>query len=203
MKFDQKSAIDGSNFGSSYIDESGNYDGKIITAHRVITGEYTRINIVFENTDGQTAKVKIPIFGPNGQMFGRDIIQSAMGLLRISEITYIPDGQNGDKIPDLCGKPISVSIQKELYINAEGKEKWSLHLLRFFHPQTHKSFSETIKNCEAKAWTKVPTDKDKRSKVADTSFNFGANVTSPRNDPQLDSMFGSLSQESLPWESKK
>lgn len=190
MKFNQQSAINGANFGTSYIDESGNYEGKIVSCHKVVSGDYTKFRIQVENKNGQTTRSFLPISGPDGDMFGKDLIMSLMGILHISELNYVPDGENGERVPELCGKPIAFSLQKDIYTNKEGVEKFNMNLIRFFNPQTFCTYSETCEKKPPEIWKKPVADKVRKQKSVDTSFGYGANANVKVGSKE----------EKMPWE---
>lgn len=173
MKFDHNAALEGSQENKTYITDSGNYEVTILDAIRLETQRYLRYDIQVITNDDKISNLRIFVENEKGNIFGYNIFQSLLGILKINELTYKVEGDD-QKVPLLKGRKIGVALQKEYYYGNDGQEKWRLNTRRFFHMPTHKTYTEIVNNTEAKSWDYVYNDK--HSKKQDASYDYNTNV---------------------------
>jgi hypothetical protein len=174
FSFNQEAASDANNGGKG-ISASGFYDVTINEAQYIEQNTNNNLKKVvefsLETEDGKTANfVQLMLWTQNkGDHYQAKQLHALLGLLRLNGVTT---SKIGDKtvFGTLTGKRITVGLQKELYTNKNGEEKYKFNVVGFCDLGTKQTFDERANNKEAKFYTYEIIDVDKRSS---TSGSFG------------------------------
>jgi hypothetical protein len=154
-----------------YISESGNYVGYIRDAieKKMPTGSKF-FNIKFESDDGlKSDYISICTGKKDGTpAFGAGYISALIGLLKINSIDGV-QVNDGTRYTELIDRRIAIGLQRENYTKKDGYEAYRMNVTHFYHPDTHKTYSETKKNESAKTWESGITEKQKSEQSNDSS----------------------------------
>lgn len=153
--YDEKAAVHADD-AASRIAESGPYIGSFTKAF-AIQAQSGAQGISFEfNSPGQgTSEFSLYTVSKDGApIFGGNMVNAIMFLLGVKKLTSEPgtvtvweDGakveKEGEVFPQLCGKPIGIVLQKELYTKGNGaRDGVRFGLYGMYQPETKLMMSE-------------------------------------------------------------
>jgi hypothetical protein len=185
FSFNQEEASDANNGGTG-ISKSGFYD-MIITEAQFVEQDTNNnlkkvVEFVFETKEGKSVKfVQLMLWTKNkGNHYQAKHFHSLLGLLRINGVTTTKKGDK-NMFESLHGKSITVGLQKELYTNKNGEEKYKFNIVGFCDYSTKQTFDERTNNKEAKFHTYEIIDVDKRDANPTGTFG-GSSFGQPKTE---------------------
>ena len=188
--------------GGNFINDGGAYSGVFTAAKLVEAGTGSKgIEFSFETSDGQKANYLTAYFSKsNGETIkgGHAVIQALMGVMGLREITY-SQGPDGTFINELCGKPVGIFLQKNLYSKGDGSDGYKFDIRVPFFSDTGQTLKEKIAQSQPKTISSLTAsykDKDERGQSS------GGFQQAPQQAPQQPGFTGGdpgAQDNDIPW----
>ncbi|MCK3656408.1 hypothetical protein A4G19_13825 [Pasteurellaceae bacterium Macca] len=166
--YDQTQAVKAGQ--SSFINETGAYIGKILTAKWTKSqGGAKALELSFETDDGLKADyLSIYYTTKTGEPIqnGHNMIQAIMGCTGVKQLTSV-SYKDFLVAPELTEKRLGLFLQKVLRLKQDGTETHNFQIQCPFSAQSRKTLAEFIENRPAERidWLVAHTkDKDERAK---------------------------------------
>lgn len=157
---------------SNYINETGAYQGRIVSAEWVQAKSGSAgVEFSFESSDGLKANYLTLYYrkADGSEIKGMAAMLNAiMGCCKVSALTSV---LRGDKYfcPELENKSVGLVLQKVLTTKQDGSDSYKFEIRIPFIPQTGKTLAEQIGNKDAITVSKMAstlTDKDERNSAS-------------------------------------
>lgn len=151
------------------ITESGAYIGKL--SAKYVTGsngsKSAGIEFTLEAEQGKLQYLSVWYQKKDGNVnaSGYNMINAMMGLLKITQLTSQPSGEDWI-CPEFEGKALGLVVQKELNTKLDGSDSYKFEVVMPFSAQSRKTLKEALANAPATAVDRMLPllkTKDKRS----------------------------------------
>jgi len=181
---------------SSYIKESGIYDGKITKCivSEARNSDAWALEFSFVTTDGEQANfLSLWQANRNGEQFftdqkgnprplpGVSIAQSIMGICGVKQLHPV-QGKEAIGFKEFTNKEIALGLQKEHYTKSDGTDGYKFNIVRAFKPVTHQTLSEYRDNKEAQFCKVAIEDKDSRTGAGQPQAGSYASQSQPTSE---------------------
>lgn len=164
---------------SNYVNDSGAYGGKVLTAEWVASSQKQTkgIEFSFETDDGLKANYLTIWYQKAGgePLSGSKMLNAIMGCCKVSNLTSkVVNYPDGTKYfcPELEGKALGLILQKVLYTKNDDSDGYKFEIRIPFIPQTGKTLAEQLGGKGALTVNKILstlTDKDDRCNSGQSS----------------------------------